>query len=50
MSINQSNLSHECYCEHMTSKTRVTIAKHDKKRDLEMIIPTFVVPRKLMQR
>ena len=34
----------------MTSETRVTIAKHDKKLDLDIIIPTFVVPRKLIKK
>ena len=30
----------------MTSKTTVTIARRDKKQDLDIIIPTFVVSRK----
>ena len=44
-----SNLSHEWYYHQMTSETTVTIPRHDKKWDLD-IIPTFVGPRKLMQR
>ena len=39
-----------CYYHHMTSETTVTIAKHDKKQDLDIIILTFVVPRKVIQR
>ena len=34
----------------MTSETTVTIARHDKTQDLDIIIPTLVVPRKLMQK
>ena len=34
----------------MTSKTTVTIARRDKKLDLDVIIPTFVVSRMLIQR
>ena len=39
-----------CYYHHMTSKTTATIARHDKKQDLDIIIPTFVVPKTLIQR
>ena len=39
-----------CNYQQMTSETTFTIARHDKKQDLDIIIPTFVVPRKLMQR
>lgn len=31
-------------------ETWVTIVRHDKKQDLGIIIPTYVVPRKLMQK
>ena len=34
----------------MTSETTVTIARYDKKQDLDIIIPTFVVSRMLIQR
>ena len=34
----------------MTSETRVTIARHDKKQDLDINIPTFFVSRKLIQK
>ena len=34
----------------MITETRVTIARHDKKQDLDIIIHTFGGPRKLMQR
>ena len=34
----------------MTSETTVTIARRDNKKDLDIIIPTFVVPKKLIQR
>ena len=34
----------------MISETRVTIARYGKKQDLDIVIPTFVVPRKLMQK
>ena len=40
-------LSHECYYHQMTSETRVTNAKHDKKQDLDIIIPVFVVNGKI---
>ena len=33
----------------MTSETTVSIARHDKKQDLDIIIPTFVVSRKLIE-
>ena len=34
----------------MTSEPRVTIDRYDKKQYLDIIIPIFVVPRKLMQK
>ena len=34
----------------MISETRVTIDRYDKKQDLDIVIPTFGVPRKLMQK
>ena len=39
-----------CYYYQIISETRVTIARYDKKQDLDIIIPTFVVPKKLMLR
>ena len=39
-----------CYYYQMISETRVTIARYDKKQDLDIIIPTCVVPKKLMLR
>ena len=34
----------------MTSENRVIIAGQDKKQDVNIIIPIFAVPRKLIQR
>ena len=35
---------------HMDVLSSSDIARHDKKQDLDIIIPTFVVSRKLMDR
>ena len=52
LNINQSIpiLSYECYYHQTTSETTVTIARYDIKPDLDIITPTFVVPRMLIQR
>ena len=39
-----------CYYHQMIFETRVTIARYGEKQDLDIIIPTFGVPRKLMQK
>ena len=34
----------------MTSESRVTTARYDKKQDMDILIATFVVSRMLIQR